>query len=170
MAEDDRSTLKGDVREMKARLDAMDKALNLVQQWPTDLDKRLAQLEKVLAVKFEAIESIIAERDRLLTERTELLQRLFQKQHDGFKELLDQQFHSSQRAVEKSESSMREQLTKVEEVNTTLNQALSDRITQVKDNLNSLESRMKGASNLWSYLLGAAGLLLIFLGFIYSIR
>lgn len=172
MAEKDvlEARLQGIVDSFEARLNAMDRAMELSQQWPTELEKRIGQLKELLEAKLETVKTTIAERDRLLTERTELLQRLFQKQHEANKELLQQQHGASQKAIEKAEDSMRAQLVKVEELNQTYNESLSTRIASVSDSVASLANQIKGASLLWGFLIGGAGLVIVLLGFIYSMQ
>lgn len=172
MAENDiqEARLTGALAKIEARLDGMDRAQELIQQWPTELEKRIGQVKELHDAQLAAIKDAIAALDRLYTERTELLQRLFQKQHEGNKELLEQQYVSSQKAIDKAEESVREQLEKVEKLNTTFNNALSERIASNKDRITAIESRFKGAGQLWAIFVGAASLVIVLLGFIYTMQ
>jgi hypothetical protein len=148
---------------VETRFDGMDKAIALIQseadKVPSKTDIAVDQLKDLHAEKFRSIETQFIERDT----RTEQTSRDSKVAVDAAlqaaKEAVGEQNKSNSLANSKMEASFTKQIDQIGTLITTSNKATDDKISDIKDRLNSIEGQNVGSHNVWGYVIGAAGVL-----------
>jgi hypothetical protein len=141
-----------------------DKAIDLLQvhidgfnQYVEDSVGRLKDLHQE---KFRSIETQFTERDT----RTEQTSRDSKVAVDAAlqaaKEAVGEQNKSSALAIAKSEAATTKQIDSINTLIQSGNQALNDKIDDMKERITAFEGRSKGIGDGWGYMVGAFGLLL----------
>ena len=162
----------GMLREIvAARLDGMDKAIELTQQYPTLLDKAIVSLTELVrssvgtlkdlhGERFNAIAVQFAERDvrleRTSQDRKDAIYAELQSQKDAVR-LLNE---SNGQAIAKSEAAFAKQIDALEKSQQANAKAADDKISYLKDRLTAIESKSQGAGNLWALIVGGVFLLI----------
>jgi hypothetical protein len=166
--------LNGVVRMFETRIDAMDKAIQLLQ---TSTDKfspaivsSFKQLQELHEEKFSSIKTQFLERDT----RTEQTSRDSKVAVDAAlqaaKEAVSENNKAFSAAVAKSEASTLKQIDQITITSTTMAAGLNDKldsmarsvnekIDDVKDRLTQIESRSKGGIETWGFIAGLIGLM-----------
>lgn len=122
---------------LETRLDAMDKAIELLQFYPTEVDRTVANLKELHQEKFNGVgESLIAAKEASAA---------WQK--------------CSEESITKSEVSIAKQIDNMGGLLHTRTHALDEKIDDIKTRLTSIESHAKGSGAMWGYVVGAVGLL-----------
>jgi hypothetical protein len=141
-----------------ANFDAINKAIELTQQYPTLLDsteaRLIKQIEKtdgavreVLSEKFGGVEAQFKERD-LRNEAAASAGRA----------ALDAAFSSQKEAIGKSEAAIAKQQDSHAAALQALQKSFDDKVSDLKDRLTAIEGRSQGIGASWGWLLGAVGL------------
>lgn len=156
---------------LEARLDGMDRAIILTQQYPTLLDRAVdaikAEIEAAISTlrdlhgeKFNAIGVQFAERDirqeRTSQDRKDAIYAELESQKAAVKLLND----SNTQAIGKSEAAFTKQIDSLDRSLQAIAKASDDKIGDLKDRLTIIEGRSQGAGNLWALIGGAVGLLI----------
>jgi len=137
---------------LESRLDAMDKAVDRVQQSildkiPLEIDLRVEHLKELVAEKFSSIQTQFIERDT----RTEQTQRDSRVAVDAAlqaaKEAVGEQNKSSGLAIAKSEASTTKQIDGLQVLISNVSAALDGKITDVKERMTGFENRTLGAGS-----------------------
>lgn len=151
--------LSGEIQTLETRINAMDKALALVQDFPTEVDKAIARLKELHEEKFRSIEVILRERKDFDISQKEDVKRAVEAAFNASNSVLNVQRSASELAIAKSENSMKEQLLQLSATATANNRLFESGISDLKIRMSDMESRAKGATALWGYILGGFGLL-----------
>jgi hypothetical protein len=169
------------------RLDAMDEAIRLTQQYPTLLDKAIGGfderlnaallglrellIEKIQGMatlrdeKFHAIELQFKERD-VRTEQASIAVKIaVDAALQAQKEAVAEQNKSRDAAIAKSEAAVTKQIEGIQLLIASNTKAGDDKIADSKDRTAILENRIqavestrKGADNTWGFIVGAVGI------------
>lgn len=132
-----------------ARLDAMDKAVDLLQKFPTAIDVAINHLKELHDEKFRGISTQFKERDIRIDQRAVDTQKA-----------VDAAFAAAKETFGKSETGFTEQIKGLTTLVNEKAKSADDKLGDVKDRLTTIESRSKGAGDVWGYLVGVAGILI----------
>ncbi len=153
---------------MFARLDAMDKAIILLQ----DTANRSPTINEVFLQheeRFTAIGLQFRERDvrseRESRDNKVAVDAAFAAQ----KEAAAKQDEANQKAIDKSEKATNDSINKLGEVVKASTQALADKIDDVKGRLTAMESRTKGGSEVWGLIVGLIGVAGVITGIVIAL-
>lgn len=148
---------------IEARLDGMDKAIELLQRatdrHPAEITAAVDQLQELHEEKFGSIQTQFSERDT----RTESTAR-------DSKIAIDAALQAAKEAVGKTEISFTKQIDAIGNLINATAVAVNDKIDDVKGRLNAIEGRSKGIGDVVGYIVGAAGLLVAIVTVFLSMR
>jgi hypothetical protein len=166
------------IRELiEARLDGMDKAINLIQaqsdRAPQHIDSAITaavgRLQELHSEKFESIATQFKERD-IRTEQTSRDNKVaIDAALQAQKEAVGKQNESNAQAIAKSEAAFIKQIDQIGILITTMGSATDDKISDIKDRLTTIEGIKKGGSDSWAYVVALAGLAVAILAVIFKI-
>jgi hypothetical protein len=160
------------LRELiEARLDGMDRAIFLTQQYPTLLDKAIVSQTEKTAVGLSALERLHDERfhgvDRRfneLADRVILLSKTNKEMVDAalhsVRDLGNERDRSRELAISKSENAINEQYRGLSILLSEMRKSLDEKINVVNERQTSSEGAKRGGHEVWGYIMGAAGLAL----------
>ena len=145
------------------RLDAMDKAITLLQAY-TDkspsiavVDESVRQLEKLHSEKFKSVAQQFLERDT----RTEQTSRDSKVAVDAAlqaaKEAVGEQNKSNALAIAKSEAAFTKQIDQIGTLISTMSKGFDDKIDDIKERLTIRDGHAKGSVDTWAIIVGALG-------------
>jgi len=134
---------------IQARLDAMDKAVELLQQFPTAIDVAISHLKELHDEKFAGIATQFKERDIRIDQRA-----------GDTKLAVDAAFAAAKETFGKSETGFTEQIKGLTTIVNEKAKSADDKLGDVKDRLTTIESRSKGAGDVWGYLVAVGGILI----------
>lgn len=154
------SKIEGEVGKIEARLDAADKAIELVKtiadRLPLTICEKVAALEKLHDGKFDGIATQFKERDT----RTERSDR-------DTKTAVDAALQAAEKAVGKTELSFTKQFDGIGDQIRTLTKSMDDKFDDMKSRLSLIENRTtssegikKGATENWGMIIGVGGFLM----------
>jgi uncharacterized phage infection (PIP) family protein YhgE len=141
---------------LEARINGMDTAIKLTQQYPTLLDTAMVSLKNLVSdsistlrdihnQRFDKIDTQIAERDTV-AERTSRDNKVaVDAAFAAAKEAVGEQNKSNALAIAKSEAAFTKQIDQIGELLKAIEKATSDKIDDLKDRLTMLESTGRGA-------------------------
>jgi hypothetical protein len=153
----------GSVREIiETRLDAMDKAISLIQahsdKVPSLLDLAIEHLRTLHEEKFRSVQIQFQERDT----RTEQTSRDSKVAVDAAlqaaKEAVGEQNKSSSLAISKSEMATTKQIDQLVVLIQANAKASDEKIDDIKQRVTIIESHSKGVGDMWGYVVGFLGL------------
>jgi tetrahydromethanopterin S-methyltransferase subunit B len=121
----------------------------------------VGHLQSLQDEKFRGIQTQFEERDI----RTEQTQRDSKVAVDAAlqaaKEAVGEQNKSSALAIAKSEASTTKQIDQISVIINAMAKALDDKIDDIKGRLNAIEGHGKGTNEIWGYIIGALGVLMM---------
>lgn len=147
------------------RLDAMDKAIELLQAFadksPTTaaVGQMVESLEKLHAEKFKSIETQFDERDTRTEQMAKVSDLAVNAAFAAAKEAVGEQNKSNALSIAKSEAATAKQIDGILASITTATKTSDDKFTDIKDRLTTIESQKKGAGDMLGYVVGVGGLL-----------
>ena len=159
---------------IETRLDGMDLAIRLLQdtadRFPARIDEKIASLREVQdqktealgakhSEKFSSIQTQFRERDVRTDQVSKDSKVAVDAALQAAKEAVGEQNKSSALAIAKSEAATAKQIDQLGVLFQQTTKAFDDKIGDLKDRLTRIEGGRTGASALWGYLAGAAGLL-----------
>jgi len=132
-----------------ARLDAMDKAVELLQTFPTAIDVAINHLKELHDEKFRGISTQFKERDIRIDQRAL-----------DTKLAVDAAFAAAKETFGKSETGFTEQIKGLTTIVNEKAKSADDKLGDVKDRLTTIESRSKGMGDAWGWLFGGVAILI----------
>lgn len=139
---------------VEARLNAMDKALILLQAFadksPTTaaVDQAVRELGKLTDEKFVSI-------DRRFQDKDKAVDAAFA----AAKEAVAEQNKSNALSITKSEAAFTKQLDGINSSVAATTKTTDDKFADMKDRITAIEGRSTGHGDVWGYVIGAAGLI-----------
>lgn len=160
----------GQYNVLLARLDGMDKAIQLLQvmtdRQPILVDGKISNLQKLHEERFNSIATQFSERDT----RTEQTQRDSKVAVDAAlqaaKEAVGEQNKSSSLAIAKSEAATSKQIDQQGQLISTTTQGINDKIDDLKQRLTSLEGKGLGVGMVGALVVGAVVVITGVIGFV----
>lgn len=132
-----------------ARLNAMDKAVELLQTFPTAIDVAISHLKELHDEKFRGISTQFKERDIRIDQRAL-----------DTKMAVDAAFAAAKETFGKSETGFAEQIKGLTTIVNEKAKSADDKLGDVKDRLTAIESRSKGTGEAWGWVFAAISLLI----------
>jgi len=137
------------------RLDAMDKAIDLLAQYPTRMDEKVMALREFLEVlinglriqrdeQFKAIDHRFHERDLRADQRVEMTEKALNAALTSAKEAVLAHNQSSAMAISQSEMAMDKRMEQMEQLISTTAAALESKIDANKDRLTRIDGSLEG--------------------------
>lgn len=140
--------LNGQKDVFEARLDAMDKAIRLLQsiadRMPAEVDGKVANLRTLHDEKFASIQTQFRERDTRTEQSSKDSKVAVDAALQAAKEAVGEQNKSSALAIAKSETATTKQIDQLVVLISTATKGLETTITDVKDRLNRIEGEGRG--------------------------
>ena len=166
------------IRELiEARLDGMDKAINLIQAQSdrapshiqTTIEAAVGRLQELHNEKFISIETQFKERD-VRTEQTSKDNKVaIDAALQAQKEAVGKQNESNSQAIAKSEAAFIKQIDQIGMLIATMGKGTDDKIRDIKDRLTTIEGLKKGGNDVWGYVAAVVGLAVAVLAVIFKI-
>lgn len=165
---------------IETRLNAMDKAIELLHesnsQLPKQLTREVIQLRQLHDEKFKSIATQFAERDT----RTEQTSRDSKVAVDAAlqaaKEAVGEQNNSNALAISKSEATFTKQIDQIGVLVSTMGKGFDDKIDDMKSRLQTIEAVKQGiteqrqtSNDSWGYIIGVGGLIIAGAAIVVSI-
>lgn len=156
---------------IETRIDAMDKALQLLQakadKVPSETDIAVGRLKDLHDERFKGVATQFAERD-IRTEQTSRDSKVaVDAALQAAKEAVGEQNKSSALAIAKSEASTTKQIDQIIAINQATTSALNDKIDDLKLRLTQIDGQSTGARDLWAMLLGGLAIIIsLVIGFV----
>jgi ABC-type Fe2+-enterobactin transport system substrate-binding protein len=145
---------------LEGRMDSSDRAVELVQSI-VNKSPTIAEIFAKHEQMFQNIQTQFSERDT----RTEQTSRDSKVAVDAAlqaaKEAVGEQNKSSALAIAKSEAATTKQIDQIGVTFQTMERALNDKVSDLKDRITAREGHSKGLGDGWGYFVGAIGLLLM---------
>jgi DNA anti-recombination protein RmuC len=136
----------GRIAVVQERLQGIDKATELlnetVNRVPTDLQKAIAQMRELLDVRFDSVALQFKERDTRSERESRDNKVAVDAAFAAQKEAAAKQDEANQKAIDKSEKATNESISKLGEVVKASNDALADKIDDVKARLSDQDSKV----------------------------
>jgi cation transport regulator ChaB len=158
----ERDYVDGLVAVLKERLDGIDRATELLNQTvnrvPTAVQVEVSHLRELQDEKFESIEIQFRERDTRSERESRDNKVAVDAAFAAQKEAAAKQDESNQKAIDKSEVSTTEKITKLAELFQTSNQAINDKIDDVKERVGKIEAVKVGVVESRTGIYAAIGL------------
>jgi hypothetical protein len=156
-------TAVSSLREIiEARLDAMDKAIVLIQnkadRVPSEVDVAVAHLESLHEEKFRSIATQFRERDTRAEQSSRDSKVAVDAALQAAKEAVNEQNKSNAVAISKSEASFIKQIDQMGTIINTMASSLNDKIDDLKARLTAIEGQKKGSQDVWGWIIGALGI------------
>jgi hypothetical protein len=181
-----RRELAGLREVLETRLDGMDVATHAVtasqareaetarvtgQYILADLERRLAALREILTGRIEQVTEVTAERFSAVaarfTERDTRTEETAQQSRISLdaalaaaKEAVSEQNKANATAIGKSEAATQKQIDAMIVNMGTSFKALEDKINDMKARLDTIAGKTQGGTNMWGFIVGAAGLII----------
>lgn len=144
---------------IETRLNAMDKAITLLETYPNNVDRRVNELRDLHQEKFNGVEVKFSERETRYAQIATDSERSIEIALSAAKEAAAVQHKCSEEAIAKNESSITKQIDNMGGLLHTRTHALDEKIDDLKNRMTSIESHSKGSVAMWGYVIGAIGLL-----------
>ena len=129
---------------LETRLDAMDKAVELLQKYPTDIDSAIGTLKELHGEKFKSIDVRFSDS----------------------KTALDAAFASAKESSAKVETNFTKQIDGLVALITAEKNATESKIADIKDRITIVESVKKGSSENWIAISAVIGVIGVIFGII----
>jgi uncharacterized protein YoxC len=166
----ERDYADGKIAVLEERLDAIDKATRLlnetVNRVPTDVQKEVAHLRGLFDEKFGSVAKQFEERDTRAERESRDNQIRVDAAFAAQKEAAAREGEANAKAIDKSETSTTETISKLDGLFQTRTDALSDKIDDLKERLTSVEQQKIGRqethgsqNTMLGFVIGGAGLL-----------
>ena len=126
-------------------------AQSITDKMPSLVDEKVLHLSEVMTEKFAKVNNQIVERDVRTDQRA-----------GDIKVGVDAAFAAAKETAGKSEAGFTKQIDGLVVIIDTKNKNSEDKIESLKERINSIENRAKGAGDLWGYVVAAAGILIAF--------
>lgn len=166
------------IRELiEARLDGMDKAINLIQaqsdRAPQHIDSAIlaavGRLQELHSEKFDSIATQFKERD-IRTEQTSRDNKVaIDAALQAQKEAVGKQNESNSQAIAKSEAAFIKQIDQIGILITTMGIATDGKISDIKERLTTIEGVRKGGTDVWAYIISIASIAVAILAVIFKV-
>jgi hypothetical protein len=159
---------------IKARLDAADKAVQLLHQdvtrVPTDVDKSVGHLKELvfqkLGVDYDGIELQFKERDTRVDQTAKDSKVAVDAALSAAKEAVGEQNKSSALAIAKQEATFTKQIDQLSVLLATVTKGQEDKINDIKAALSAYDGRSRGIGDSWGVIVGAIGIMFGLIGVI----
>lgn len=122
--------LRAEIVEIKTRLDGMDRALRLAEEFPTEIDKAVGRLRELHDERFAALER-----------------------------LLEAQRRAEEKARDKAEEFISGQLKQLERTHESRNETTRTMLDALKERMTLLEGGLSGATSVWGWVVGLIGII-----------
>ena len=143
-----REYVQGQLDVLRTRLDAIDEATKvlstIVNKVPSETEKEVGHLSKVVAEKIGSIAQQFDERDIRSVREAELIKVALDAAFAAQKEAAAEQNKANQKAIDKSEEATNEAIVKLSELFETRTAALADKVEDIKDRVQGIESGTRG--------------------------
>lgn len=164
---------------LEERLTGMDRAVKLLQdtadKFPARIDEKInalksvheemiGALEGVHVEKFSSIQTQFRERDVRTEQSSKDSKVAVDAALQAAKEAVGEQNKSSALAIAKSEAATAKQIDGLVMQLQSMTKGLDDKITDVKDRLTRIEGGSSGKKDMWGYVVGAIGMVVLVLG------
>lgn len=131
-----------------ARLSAMDKAVTLLEKFPTAIDVAVGNLKELHQEKFEGVGTRLTELNTRLT------------QADTYKQVaLDAALKAAQTLVDIQQLNNKESIKKTEDLFAKQMDGTKETVDGLKDRIVAMENRGLGLAQGWGWLIGAVGMI-----------
>jgi ATP-dependent Clp protease ATP-binding subunit ClpA len=135
---------------LDTRLDAMDKATALladtVNRTPTEIEKQISRLRELTDERFSSIDKQFAERDVRTEQAAKASKEALDAALLAAKELVSQQNEANAAAADKAEQSTIKQIDQIGIRIDTMQKALDDRLTELKERIDRGEGADHGTA------------------------
>ena len=136
---------------LDTRLDAMDKATALladtVNRTPTEIEKQISRLRELTDERFSSIDKQFAERDVRTEQAAKASKEALDAALLAAKELVSQQNEANSQAADKAEQSTIKQIDQIGIRIDTMQKALDDRLTELKERIDRGEGSASGSAS-----------------------
>jgi tetrahydromethanopterin S-methyltransferase subunit B len=130
---------------IETRLDAMDRAMELLGEYPTRMDEKIGALKELHKEKFDGIQRQFEEREVRTTQAARDSKDALDAALSAAKEAVEKQNQSSASSITKSEISIEKRIETLMGTIATRSQAVDRMINDLKDRVTSIESSREGA-------------------------
>lgn len=147
----------------ETRLDAMDKAITLLQsradQSPSIdvVSESVISLRKLFIEKFRRVDTQISERDTRTEQTATESSKAIAAALQAAKEAVSEQNKSNAASMEKTEMALTKQLDQQQVLMRQTTEALESQVDDLKERINLAEGRTRGIGDGWGYIVGAVG-------------
>lgn len=135
---------------LETRLDAMDKAIKLIQditdKLPARIDEKISSLKEIHDEKFQSVKGQFEERDVRAKQSSLDSKTAVDAALQAAKEAVAEQQRSSAASITKTELNTTKQIEQLGDLIRANNKAADDKISDIKDRLTRIEGRGEGAS------------------------
>lgn len=170
---------------VNTRFQAMDKAIGILAEFPTEMDKSVGGLKSVIDARLGSMEKVQdrhqVELDRaphLRNEAVEHLSNLVDEKFNGIatqfrerdtreertaregKEAIAAALQAQKEAVGKTETGFEKRIDQISILITSVEKSADGKINDIKDRLTSMEGQSKGSKDAWMLVVGGIGMLI----------
>jgi hypothetical protein len=149
---------------IETRLDAMDKAIELLQRGadrsPSVIDVTVRQLQALHEEKFRSIALQFIERDTRIEQTSRDSKVAVDAALQAAKEAVGEQNKSFALAISKNEAGTIKQIEQIGVLINATTTAINDKIDDIRTRLLTIETYGKSASGIWGYFIGGIGVLM----------
>jgi len=133
------------VKNLETRLDAMDKAIELVQsnsnRLPSWIDEKIQAMQAIHEEKFSSVQTQFKERDTRTDQTSRDSKVAVDAALTAQKDAVKEQTTASERAIAKSEAATMKQIDQISVLINATNNGMNDKIDDIKQRLTSSESK-----------------------------
>lgn len=156
---------KPSVETIDQRLDSMDKAIQLLQDYtnrmptPAIVQKSVDALRELHDEKFASIQTQFKERDTRVEQQARESKSALDAALAAQKEAVTEQNKSNTLAIDKAGAAFTKQIDATQTLIQSTTKATDDKISDIKDRITTIESRKQGMHDGWGYIVGGIGVL-----------
>ncbi len=158
------SRMDGQRDVIDARLAGMDKAITLLQtitdRQPLDMDRKVANLERLHKEKFDSIQTQFQERDTRVEQTAQAGRVELSAALQAAKEAVGAQQQSNTAALTKQETATKEQINALITLMQQNTETTDVKITSLQSRMDRGEGQGKGRGDVWGYVIAGAMFLL----------
>lgn len=158
---------------LEARLDAMDKAINVLEKYPTSVDIAVGNLRDLLISKIDGLDRVMQEKFNGIGKQFQLNDLALNAALSTAKEAVSEQNRSSATAISKSEAATDKRIDQMGSIMNATNNGLNDKIDDLKTRISASETSRTNnviSSNMTPvYIIGGIAVLLLVVVVVYNV-
>lgn len=160
--------LRGNIASVEARLEAMDKAITLLEAFPTAVDTAVGNLQALHDEKFGGVEKQFMERDTRVAQTNEDRQKAIDAAFSAAAKDSAKEAANVKEIITKMEAFFNKQIDGLNESVSLTKDGLTDKITGLKDLITASDGRTKGIGDSWQVIAVVGTLALAALAIFYK--